>query len=504
MIIHTALAFAHVGSAPADVTPEGGLRQRTARGTVINAAFNVGLQLIGFLKGWIVAGFLTATEYGVWGLLVISLGTLLWLAQIGIDDKYIQQDHPDQEKAFQLAFTLQSMLAGVFMLILAAGIPVFAFAYDNTDIILPGIVLTLAMPTAALQTPLWVHYRKLDFLRQRRLAMWDPLTSFAVTIVAAVAGLGYWSLVLGTVAGAYAGAIIAIRSSPYPLRFHYEKGTLREYATFSTPLLVSSASGVLIAQIPVLFVQRDLGTAAVGAITLAGSISLYANRVDEIVTQTLYPVIARVKDKPHLLFEAFTKSNRLALMWGMPCGVGVALFAEDIVHFVIGDKWAFAVPVLQITAVTAGLNQFGFNWGAFYKAYNRTKPIMITGMVMLVAVCALAVPLTFADGVRGYAWGMFGATVVLVLMRCWYLSRLFPTFNIFGHASRAIWPTAPALAAVLAAREWVGGDRSAGHFLAEVVLFGVIALACTLFSERALLREVTGYLRGRAAANPTG
>ena len=110
-----------MASPPAQLAPEGSLRRRAARGTVINAAFNVALQLLGFLKGWIVAGFLTATQYGVWGLLVISLGTLLWLAQIGIDDKYIQQDHPDQEKAFQLAFTLQCMLAGLFMVILAAG-----------------------------------------------------------------------------------------------------------------------------------------------------------------------------------------------------------------------------------------------------------------------------------------------------------------------------------------------------------------------------------------------
>lgn len=489
--------------APAHSAPSRGLRQTAARGTVINAAFNVGLQLIGFFRGWIVAGFLTAAEYGVWGLLVISLGTLLWLAQIGIDDKYIQQDHPDQEKAFQLAFTLQSMLAGVFMLILFAGLPLFALAYDNTDIILPGIVLTLAMPTAALQSPLWIHYRKMDFLRQRRLAMWDPLTSLAVTIVAAVAGLGYWSLVLGTFSGAWIGALIAVRSSPYPLRFHYEKGTLREYATFSTPLLVGSASGVLVAQIPVLVVQRDLGTAAVGAITLAGSISLYTTRVDDIVTQTLYPVIARVKDKPHLLFEAFTKSNRLALMWGIPCGVGIALFTPDIVRFIIGEKWEFAIPVLQITAITAGFNQFGFNWSAFYKAYGNTRPIMTTGIIMVIAVCALAVPLTFIDGVRGYAWGMMGATAVLVLVRCWYLSRLFPDFNIFAHAFRAIWPTAPALLAVVGLRQLFDGSRGGGHFVLEVLVFGAVLAAFTLLSERALLREMIGYLRGRAPSPAT-
>jgi O-antigen/teichoic acid export membrane protein len=496
-----------VASAPAQEVeaaeasvPQGDLRRRVARGTVLNAVFLAGLQLLGFFKGFIVAGFLTASEYGVWGLLVISLGTLLWLAQLGIDDKYVQQDHPDQEKAFQLAFTLQCMLAALFMVILAIGVPLFALAYNKPEIIAPGLVLTLAMPTAALDTPLWVYYRKMEFLKQRQLALWDPVVAFFVTIALAVAGAGYWALVLGTLLGAWAGAIAAVRASPYKLRFYYEKGTLREYATFSWPILVQNASGVLVAQVPILFLQRQVGTAAVGAITLAGTISLYANRVDTIVTQALYPAIARVKDKPHLLFEAFTKSNRLALMWGVPCGVGIALFADDLVHYVIGEKWAFAIPVIQIMALAAGFNQFGFNWAAFYKARSQTKPIAIAGVAMLVAVMVLAIPLTYRDGVRGYAWGMALATALLILMRCYWLARLFPAFTMFSHAARAIWPTIPAVAVVLAIRATGGGPRTAAAAAAEAVVYVVVLGVGVFFAERSLVREVMGYLRRGAVS----
>jgi O-antigen/teichoic acid export membrane protein len=257
---------------------------------------------------------------------------------------------------------------------------------------------------------------------------------------------------------------------------------------------------VLVAQLPILFVQRHVGTAAVGAITLAGTISLYANRVDSIVTQALYPAIARVKDKPHLLFEAFTKSNRLALMWGVPCGVGIALFADDIVHYVLGDKWAFAIPVIQIMALAAGFNQFGFNWGAFYKARNDTRPIAIAGVTMMVAVIAIAIPLTYSDGVKGYALGMALATGILIVMRCYWLARLFPTFALFSHAARAMWPTVPAVAAVLAIRAADGGPRSAATAAAEAAVF-VIALAIGVyFAERSLMREVIGYLRRGAVS----
>ena len=33
-----------------------------------------------------------------------------FLRSVGFNDKYIQQDHPDQEAAFQVAFTLQAFL----------------------------------------------------------------------------------------------------------------------------------------------------------------------------------------------------------------------------------------------------------------------------------------------------------------------------------------------------------------------------------------------------------
>jgi O-antigen/teichoic acid export membrane protein len=306
------------------------------------------------------------------------------------------------------------------------------------------------------------------------------------------------------VVGGWIGAFVALRNAPYPVRLRYEKGALREYASFSWPILLSSASGMAIAQIPVLVAQRHLGTAAVGAITLAGTISLYANRVDDIVTQTLYPAIARVRDRAELMFESFTKSNRLAMLWGVPCGVGVALFAGDLVHFVIGERWRFAVPVIQLIALTAGFNQFAFNWTAFYRALGRTRAMAIAGVAMLAAVIALAVPLIFVDGVRGYAIGMAGATAALMALRIHYILELFPSFPVVRHLLRGLAPTAPAAAVVAALRAVESSPRSGAMAAVEVVLFTAVVIVATYVSERELLREVAGYLRGRPAPEPAG
>lgn len=481
------------------------LRTRAARGTVITAIFMVAVTAVGMLKGYVVAAFLPTRDFGVWGLLVITLGTLVWLVQIGFDDKYVQQDDPDQERAFQVAFTLQCMLVGLFMALTLVAMPLFALAYGTWTILAPGYVLgLLAMPAVALQTPLWVFYRRMEFRKQRLLQSIDPLTGFVVTVALAVSGFGYWSLVIGTVASSWAAAIAAVRASPYPLAWRYEPGKLQSYVSFSWPLFVQSLTGIAIAQIPILVVQRSLGVAAVGAITLAATISLYTTRMDDVLSHALYPTICAAKDHVETLFESFSKTNRMAMLWATPLGVGVALFAHPLVHFVLGDRWRGAIIVIQIMALNAVVNQVGFNWVSFYRARGETRPMAVVSIVMLAMTLAFAIPLLLLFKLEGFAIGMGIATTIAALMRGYYLRRLFRGFSLTAHLLRAFGPTVPALIAVLVIRS-AGAPVTAGWQAAELAVFGVIVVAATVVSEGALLREFIGYLRGgRATATELG
>lgn len=477
----------------------GGLRRRAARGTLVNGAFMVGLNGLSLLKGVMVAGLLGAQAFGLWGLITVSFGTLFALAAVGLDDKYIQQDHPDQRVAFEIAFTLQAMLCGAFTVIGLVAIPIFSIVYDQPDILVPGLVLAGALPLIALQTPMWVFYRRMDFFKQRLLQSFDPVISFVVTIGLALAGLELWALVLGTMAGSLTAAFVAVRNSPYKLRFRYERGALVEYSSYSWPLLFGSATAVLIVQIPVIVASRSLGAAAVGAIVLASSVTQYTTRVDSIITQSLYPAICAVKDKTDLLFESFSKSNRLALLWGFPCGIALTLFAADGVHFVLGDSWELAIPLLQIFGLVAAFDQIGFNWTAFARARGETRPIAVASAATLVVVIAAGVPLLMAYGLPGFAAAMGAGSLATMVVRLGYLLRLFPGLKIVRHVSRAIFPTVPAAGAVLAERILVGGAATPTRAVVEACGFTALVVIGSLAAERSLLREAVGYL-GRAGA----
>ena len=473
------------------------LRVRAARGVLVNASFNVAVQALTAIQGLALAGLLTVDQYGLWGLLTVTLGTLLWLGAVGLDDKYIQQDEPDQEEAFQIAFTLQTILCTIFMGIVAVAMPLFALAYGRPELVTPALVLGLAaMPAIALQTPLWVFYRQMDFVRQRRLQLWGPVVSLVILVPLAATGFGIWAAVWATLASSWVLALVAVRASPYPLRFRWRRGAAREYTSFSAPLFVSSSTGVLTAQIPVLVASNTLGLDAIAALTLANTLAVFAYRVDALVTGTLYPAICAVADQLDVLFETFSKSNRLALLWALPCGAGVVLFAGDFVDHVLGDEWAFAVLLIQVAAASAAVNQIGFNWSAFYRARGNTRPIAIADSAAFVVVMAVGVPLLATNGLTGYAVGMVLATVTGIAARMVYLARLFPALQIAGHVLRAALPTIPAVGAVLLVR-MVDGSRTPVRALAEASLFIAVGAAASVLAERRLLVESLRYLRGR-------
>jgi PST family polysaccharide transporter len=461
----------------------------------VNAAFTVGLDTLGLVKGFAVAAFLTAEEYGIWGILVIALGTLGLIKEGVIGDKFVQQDEADQERAFRQAFTLEAALNGILLLVMLAALPLFTLAYGQSDLFLPGLVVIAAVPLATFQSPLWIFYRSLRFYEQRKLQAADPVVSFVVTLGLAAAGLGYWSLVVGVVAGRLAGAIVAVMASPYKLGWEWDRGALRSYVSFAGPLFVATICRVAGIQVLMLVAEPTLGLAGVGALVLASSLRVYTDRVDAIVTQTLYPAVARVRDRRDLLLESFTKSNRLGLMWGVPFGVAMALFAEDLAIFALGDEWVPAIGLLQAFGLIAAFNHIGYNWTAFFRARGETRPIATNAVVGLGSMLLITVPAMVVWERDGLIAGFAISAGITVAMRTWYLTRLFPSFQIFVHSARAMAPTVPAAAAVLAIRALEGGERTGALALGELAVFVAVTAVATALIERPLLREVRGYLR---------
>jgi O-antigen/teichoic acid export membrane protein len=483
--------------------PRAQLRARTVRGALVTAAFLVLIDGLVVAQGLIVTRLLGPELIGLYGIVTVTTMTVIALKRVGIDEAYVQQDEQGQEAEFQRAFTLELSTSVVFALVLCALAPAVAAVYGD-DRLLGLMLATAYLPLAfALQAPLWVFFRRMEYGRQRALQAIQPAVSFAVTVPLAATGFGVWSLVVGPLAGYVVAVAAAIAASPYALRLRWDRGTARRYLAFSGPILVATVATLVVQQGQVLAFDATEGLVWVGFLTLAVTVTRYVDRADQIVTATIYPAIAAIQGRTRTLEELFVKSNRATLLWVLPFTAGLILFAGDLVTFVVGEQWRDAEILIQGLAAAGLLQHLGFNWFSFYRAHGDTRPPAVEAVAHAAAFCALAVPGLIVAGAEGFVAGRIAAVVVALVIRARYVRRMLPAVRVRDIVAPG--PVLLATAAALALRLalW-GGERPLWQALAELAVFlgvfGVVAVR----REGPLLAELRGALRHEDAGEHRG
>jgi PST family polysaccharide transporter len=473
------------------------LRTITARGGALNAAFLSGAEGLVLLQGLLATALLGPGAIGLYGIVTTTAMTIVALRRVGIDEAFVQQAAEDEEAEFQRAFGVELAIGLAGALLIAVLAPLLAALYGDDRL----LALTLAvayLPVAfALQAPQWVFFRRMDFLRLRVLQAIVPLGTVLVSVPLLLAGVGVWALVIGPLCGNLAAVLAARFASPYRLRPRFERRAARRYLRFSWPVFVSAVAALLVAQgqIAVFGLSED-GLAAAGWITLAATLTRYADRADQIVATTIYPAIVRVRDRVDVLEELFAKTARLTLMWAFPFGSGLVLFGPDLILFVLGADWEPAIVLLGGLAAATALQQLGYSWFAFYRARGEPGPQAVESAVLAGSFAALAVPGALVWGSWGFVAGRIASVICVLAVRRAYVRRLLPGAPFGRLALRAALPVALAALPVVALRLalW-GGERPVWQALAELALWLAGLAVATRRLEAGLLRELWGYLR---------
>jgi O-antigen/teichoic acid export membrane protein len=481
----------------------GDLRRRTVRGAAITAVFIVGIDAIVAAQGLVVTRLLGPETIGLYGLVAVTVTTILTLKRVGIDEAFVQHDTEDPETEFQYAFTLELALSVVLALVIVLLAPILAVAYSESEL----LWLTLAsayLPVAfALLAPLWIFFRRMDYAKQRALQVIQPVVSIAVTLPLAATGFGVWSLVVGPAAGYLAAVVVSLRVSPYRLTLRFDREVARRYVRFSGWVLVALLASMAVAQGQVIAFKVHGGLVAAGYITLAATVTRYVDRADQIVTATIYPAIVAIRGRAESLQELFEKSNRVTLLWVLPFTCGVVLFAPDLVEFVLGSAWGPARVLLQGLAVAGLLQHLGFNWFAFYRAHGDPRPPALEALTGTFAFAVLALVGLAIWGTDGFIWGRIAAIAIALVVRWRFIRELLPQARLVPLVLPALVPLAGAAAAVLVVRVvlW-GGVRTLGQTIAEVLLFAGVYLAGALWRERPLVFELLRAIRPVASGPP--
>jgi PST family polysaccharide transporter len=479
-----------------DDEQRGGLRARLARGGVVNAGFMVGAEGLVVLQGLLATALLGPDAIGLYGIVTTTAMTIVALRRVGTDEAFVRHEAADEQAEFQRAFTVELALGLAAALLIALAAPVLAALYDDDRLLALTLAVAYLPIGFALQAPQWIFFRRMDYVRLRVLQAIVPLGTVLVATPLLLAGVGVWALVIGPFAGNALAVIAALRVSPYPLRVRPDRAAFRSYLRFSWPIFLTALGTLVVAQGQIALFGLDQGLAAAGWITLAVTLTRYADRADQIVATTIYPAIVRVRGRLDLQEELFASASRIGLLFALPFGAGLALFAGDLVVFVLGDQWRPAVPLIAGLALITAAGQVGYTWFAFQRARGEPGPQAVETGVLAGTFLAFAVPGALAGGTTWFLVARAGGMACVLAVRRAYVRRLLPGVRIEALALRAAVPALVASVAVLAVRLalW-GGERPLWQALLELALWLALLGVLVARLDGALLRELRGMVR---------
>jgi PST family polysaccharide transporter len=356
----------------------------------------------------VLARLLTPEAYGLVGMALTMTIFADQFRSLGLSQAVVQRDKLTLDQINSLFFINAGVgfaLAGAVSL----SAPLIAAFYDRPELVGITVALSatyaingLAVQAGALLT------RRMQF---RSLAVRDTLAkllSSVVAIAAALAGAGYWALVLQQISGALFSLVVLW------VAVSWRPGRPKDW--WSALPLVKFGAGLTLANFINAFgrmgdsiiIGKALGAADLGIYQRALHLQqLPLGKLKQPLTSTMMTLLATLQREPDRYRALYTNAIAGISMVGMPLAVVMAVAAPEVIAVALGDQWTAAVPVFRWLCLVGFMLTFMSSTGWLFQSIGRAKAY--------VWWMAIANGVQIASYFVGLRWGVVGVAAAFAL-----------------------------------------------------------------------------------------
>ncbi|MEZ5934206.1 MAG: lipopolysaccharide biosynthesis protein [Alphaproteobacteria bacterium] len=383
------------------------------RGMARGAAWMVLMRLVvrgaSIVNMVILARLLVPEDFGLIAMAMIVISAIDVFSEFNFDIVLIRQrttSRVDYDTAWTLSIIRGVVAAGVLLALAAPAADLFDEAR------LQPVIAALAVSPliAGFENIGLVDFRKALKFRQDFLFMAGAkIVSVVIAVALALIWRNYWALVGGMIGGSLWRVAASFAMHPYRPRLSLAHW--RELFAFTKWLLLHNILLFFRNRADRLVIGKLLGAATLGVYSLAFDLSnMVTSELMAPVRRALYPGYARLAAEPARMRAMFVDVFALTLWIGAPLPIGIGLLADPLIHLLLGDGWAGAVPITQLLVIA----------GLFALLSSGSQPVFLAlGRPELQTyLMALSVVLLLPAIVVGVlAKGVLGAALALVLVR---------------------------------------------------------------------------------------
>lgn len=409
------------------------IKTRTFRNISYIGLAQVTVLVLTFVMITVLARLLTPEDFGIASLGIILMALFTTVQDFGITQAVIQRDTRVEESVgvgLSIRWLIAALLLGTIVLI---SIPVSEF-YNDSAIAPVLVVMSISLFIQPVAFPsLVILSRRLEF---RRLAVGTVVqygTMAVSSIILALAGLTYWSIVYGSLAGTAAYVVTLRYYERTKIRPIIDKRLTKDLLGFGTHLLVAGLMAYLIFNIDQLVVGKVLGVATLGIYFMAVRFGrTLGEQISGTVNKVLFPTMARMKDSLDSLKSGYVESLRMIAIFTVPLSAGMAGLSPMFVEVVLGGDWSAAAFPITVLSLQGLMNALIPPAGSLLAAIGKPKYMSMQASVQAGIMVIAIYPVAQKYGIDGVC------VLTTSLSLCVFAYFIYIFSKIFGSNPKEI------------------------------------------------------------------
>lgn len=385
-------------------SPAEGLSQRVVRAGFWSFALRITERLFGVVSIIVLARLLAPTDFGLFGIVLLSVSALETFSQTGFNAALVQKKE-DTKPYLDTAWTVQ-VIRGITLTLTLFLISPYVATFFGTAAAKPILrVIGLSVFLRGFTNIGIVYFRKeLEFHKQFAYQFSGTLVNVGVAIPAAICLQSVWALIFGILAGDLVRVVMSYVVHSYRPRLSLEWAKVKELYKFGRWILGSSILVFLVTQGDDIFVGKVLGVTALGFYQIAYRISnSAATEITHTVISIAFPAFSKIQDSRERLREVTLRIVRVVSLLSIPVAGGILAISPSLTHMILGEKWMPIIPLITVLCFQAACRSIGGILGALVTGIGRPDIETKITFVRLLIIVSLVYPLSQSYGTLGVA-----------------------------------------------------------------------------------------------------
>jgi O-antigen/teichoic acid export membrane protein len=422
------------------------LKERVLRGGVAKVCSQGTILTVRLATLVVLARLIDPKDFGLVGMVTVVTGVFSLFRDAGLSVATVQRPSISVDEISTL-FWLNILVGAMLALLSLATAPVLVAFYHEprlfwvTAALASGFVLNAAgvQHSAILQ-------REMRFSALALIEAFSMLVSCGSGIAMAIAGFGYWALVVMSVSLPAVSTFCLWLLAAWVPRLPRWDPAIGSMLRFGGTVTLNTLVVYVAYNAEKVLLGRYLGAEALGIYGRAYQlISIPSESLNGAIYLVAVSGLARLQGDLPRFRSFFLKGYSLILSLTLPITIASALFADEIIAIVLGPKWQAAAPSFRYLAPTivafALINPMGWFLFSSGRVVRSLKMALVIAPVVMIGY-VLGLPY----GASGVAIGYSAAMILLVVPMITWATH--GTAIAARDVWRAIWP--PFLAALIA------------------------------------------------------